>query len=410
MDFFVSTRMQGKRILLGITGSIAAYKSAMLVRLLVKAGAEVRVVMTRSATDFITPLTLSVLSKNDVTTSSHDTSNGHWNNHVELGLWADAFIIAPASANTIGKMANGLTGNHLLDCYLSARCPVFIAPAMDLDMLQHPSVQANLKKLSGFPNHHIIAPAEGELASGLFGEGRMEEPETIFKTVEDFFFANLPLKGKKALVTAGPTHEAIDPVRFIGNRSSGRMGFAIAEELAKRGAEVKLITGPSHLKLKDHSVKRTDVVSADEMLNACMKDFPEMDIIVMSAAVADYKPGEVQDRKISKKNNLNSLSLVSTTDILKSMGDKKRKNQFLVGFALETHDEVSHAKEKLEKKNLDMIVLNSLNDEGAGFEFSTNKVTFIERSGKQQSFALKEKSEVARDLVDMVMHSINRNK
>ncbi len=410
MDFFVSTLMQGKRILLGISGSIAAYKSAVLVRLLVKAGAEVKVVMTPSSTQFIAPLTFSVLSKNDVIVSSHEKSSGHWHNHVDLGMWADAFVIAPASANTIGKMANGLTGNHLLDCYLSARCPVFIAPAMDLDMFAHPSVQANLKVLAGFRNHHIIAPAEGELASGLFGEGRMEEPENIFKVLGDFFFADLPLKGKKALVTAGPTHEAIDPVRFIGNRSSGRMGFAVAEELARRGAEVKLVSGPSSLTLNDHSVIRKNVVSADEMLKACMEEFPEMDIIVMSAAVADYKPEEVQDRKISKKNNLNSLSLVSTTDILKSMGEKKKKNQFLVGFALETHDELAHAKEKLEKKNLDMIVLNSMNDEGAGFDVSTNKVTFIERNGVQKSFSLKPKTEVARDLVDAVMNSLNRKK
>lgn len=409
MDFFISKHMQGKRILLGVTGSIAAYKSAILTRLLIKAGAEVKVIMTRSATDFISPLTLSVLSKNDVVTSSHDPANGHWNSHVELGLWADAFVIAPASANTIGKMANGLTGNHLLDCYLSARCPIFIAPAMDLDMLQHASVQSNLKKLAGFPKHHIISPVEGELASGLFGEGRMEEPEKVFQILEDYFFANLPLRGIKALVTAGPTHEAIDPVRFIGNRSSGRMGFAIAEELAKRGAEVKLVTGPSHLTLNDHSVKRTNVVTAGEMFTECMKEFPQMDVIVMSAAVADYKPLQVQEQKLSKKNNLNSLPLVSTTDILLSMGEKKRNDQFLVGFALETHDELQHAKEKLEKKNLDLIVLNSLNDEGSGFDVSTNKVTFIGRNGREKSFPLKEKTEVARDLVDVVMQSLNKN-
>jgi phosphopantothenoylcysteine decarboxylase/phosphopantothenate--cysteine ligase len=402
--------MQGKRILLGVTGSIAAYKSAVLVRILVKAGAEVKVVMTRAACEFVTPLTFSVLSKNDVFTTSHDSLSGHWNNHVDLGMWADAMVIAPASANTIAKMANGITGSHLLDCYLSARCPVFIAPAMDLDMLQHPAVQMNLKKLASFNKHHIIAPTDGELASGLFGEGRMEEPEKIYKILADFFYADLPLRGKKALVTAGPTYEAIDPVRFIGNRSSGRMGFAIAEELAKRGAEVKLVSGPSHLDLKDRSVQRTNVVTAEEMFSACMKEFPQMDIIVMSAAVADYKPGEIKDQKISKKNNPDSLQLVSTTDILKSMGENKKSNQFLVGFALETHDELEHAKEKLQKKNLDMIVLNSLNDDGAGFEVATNKVTFISRDGTQQETGLKAKTEVARDLIDIVTDSIKQKK
>jgi phosphopantothenoylcysteine decarboxylase/phosphopantothenate--cysteine ligase len=402
--------MQGKRILLGVTGSIAAYKSAMLVRLFIKAGAEVKVVMTKSACDFVTPLTFSVLSKNDVITASHNPATGHWNSHVELGLWADAFVIAPASANTISKMASGMTGDHLLDCYLSARCPVFIAPAMDLDMFQHAAVQSNLKRLSSFEKHHIIAPADGELASGLYGEGRMEEPEKIFSTVEEYFFANLPLRGRKALVTAGPTYEAIDPVRFIGNRSSGRMGFAIAEELAKRGAEVKLVSGPSHLDLKERSVQRLNVVSAEEMYNACMKEFPQMDIIVMSAAVADYKPGDIKDQKISKKNNPDPLQLVSTRDILKSMGENKRGNQYLVGFALETHDELQHAKEKLERKNLDMIVLNSLNDEGAGFEVATNKVTFISRDGKQMESGIKPKTEVARDLVDIVTNSLKIKK
>ena len=400
--------MRGKRILLAITGSIAAYKTAILVRLLIKAGAEVRVVMTDSAKEFITPLTLSVLSGHPVISSSHNPETGEWNNHVEAGLWADAFVIAPASANTMSKMACGIADNHLLTCYLSARCPVFIAPAMDLDMYNHPAVKANLQKLSSFKNHHIISVTDGELASGLTGEGRMEEPEKIFSILEDFFFKNLPLHGMKALVTAGPTYEDIDPVRFIGNRSSGKMGFAIAEELSKRGAIVKLITGPSHLSLKDNSVERTNVKSAEEMYSACMKNFGEMNIIVMSAAVADYKPGDPSSEKISKKNNLLSLSLVPTTDILKSMGDKKKANQFLVGFALETNDELKHAKEKLQEKNLDIIVLNSLNDEGAGFEIDTNKVTIIERSGKEHSYDKKPKEEVARDLVDVLMTSFKK--
>ena len=400
--------MRGKRILLAITGSIAAYKTAILVRLLIKAGAEVRVVMTDSAKEFITPLTLSVLSGHPVISSSHNPETGEWNNHVEAGLWADAFVIAPASANTMAKMACGIADNHLLTCYLSARCPVFIAPAMDLDMYNHPAVKANLQKLSSFKNHHIISVTDGELASGLTGEGRMEEPEKIFSILEDFFFKNLPLHGMKALVTAGPTYEDIDPVRFIGNRSSGKMGFAIAEELSKRGAIVKLITGPSHLSLKDNSVERTNVKSAEEMYSACMKNFGEMNIIVMSAAVADYKPGDPSSEKISKKNNLLSLSLVPTTDILKSMGDKKKANQFLVGFALETNDELKHAKEKLQEKNLDIIVLNSLNDEGAGFEIDTNKVTIIERSGKEHSYDKKPKEEVARDLVDVLMTSFKK--
>ena len=400
--------MRGKRILLGITGSIAAYKSAVLVRLLIKAGAEVRVVMSESAKDFITPLTFSVLTKQPVITSSHKPDTGEWNNHVDAGLWADAFIIAPASANTLAKMANGISDNHLLTCYLSARCPVFIAPAMDLDMFNHPAVKANLQKLTSIKNHHIISTTEGELASGLFGEGRMEEPEKIFGILEDFFFRNLPLRGMKALVTAGPTYEAIDPVRFIGNRSSGKMGFAIAEELSKRGATVKLITGPSILSLNDHSVERTNVKSAEEMYSACMKNFEEMDIIVMSAAVADYKPGETSNEKIVKKNNPLSLSLIPTIDILKSMGEKKKVNQLLVGFALETNDELNHAKEKLGNKNLDIIVLNSLNDEGAGFEISTNKVTIIERSGREHSYDKKPKEEVARDLVDVLMDTIKK--
>ena len=400
--------MKGKRILLGITGSIAAYKSAFLIRLLVKAGADVKVILTESAKDFITPLTVSVLSKNHVMTSSFNPESGEWNNHVEAGLWADVFIIAPASANTLGKMAHGIADNHLLACYLSARCPVFIAPAMDLDMLKHPAVNGNLQTLSAYPNHHIITPAFGELASGLTGEGRMEEPEKIVEILDNHFYGNLPLRGMKALVTAGPTYENIDPVRFIGNRSSGKMGFAIAEELSRMGAEVKLISGPTHLSLNDQSVERTDVKTADEMHSACMKEFEKMDIIVMSAAVADFRTADESTEKIKKKNSALTLSLVPTTDILKSMGEKKRKNQLLIGFALETTNELANAKEKLANKNLDLIVLNSLNDEGAGFDVSTNKVTFIEKSGQEHSFGVKPKTEVARDLVKIIMNSFKK--
>lgn len=400
--------MEGKKILLGITGSIAAYKSAILIRFLVKAGADVKIVMTESAKEFITPLTLSVLSKHPVISVSHNPESGEWNNHIDASVWADVFIIAPASANTLAKMANGIADNHLLTCYLSARCPVFIAPAMDLDMFKNPTVKENLQKLSSFKNHHLISVTEGELASGLFGEGRMEEPEKIFRILENFFSNTMPLRGMKALVTAGPTYEAIDPVRFIGNRSSGKMGFAIAEELSKRGAKVTLVTGPSNLLLNDKAVIRTNVKSAEEMYNACMKNFEDMDIIVMSAAVADYKPGEESLKKIVKKNNPLSLSLIPTTDILKSMGEKKSANQLLVGFALETDNELNHAREKLKNKNLDIIVLNSLNDEGAGFEVSTNKVTIIERSGKEHSYVKKPKEEVAIDLVNVLLDTIKR--
>lgn len=394
--------VKGKKILLGITGSIAAYKSALLVRLLVKEGAEVKVLMTSSARDFITPLTMSVLSKNPVISEYYDPADGSWNNHVELGLWADALVIAPASANTLAKMANGLVDNVLLATYLSARCPVFIAPAMDLDMWKHPATQSNLDRLKSF-GHHLISPATGELASGLHGEGRMEEPENIFKALNDFFLTGLPLKGKKALVTAGPTYESIDPVRFIGNRSSGMMGYRIAEELSRQGAEVKLVSGPSHEQIRTNSVSKVDVESAEEMYNACMDAFDNSDIIVMAAAVADYRPANISEVKIKKSNNEQPLTLIPTQDILKKMGEKKRIGQFLVGFALETNDELKHAKEKLTRKNLDLVVLNSLRDEGAGFKVNTNKVTIIDRSGNETRFDLKSKSEVAKDVVNEIV-------
>ena len=395
--------MRGKKILLGITGSIAAYKSALLVRLLVKAGAEVKVVMTRAAIDFITPLTLSTLSKNPVYSEYANQETGEWSNHVELGLWADAFVIAPASANTISKMANGVCDNLLLAVYLSAKCKVFFAPAMDLDMHKHPATQENIARLVSFGNQ-LISATSGELASGLHGEGRMEEPELIIDALEKYFNADLPLKGKKALVTAGPTFEAIDPVRFIGNRSSGKMGYAIAEELATQGANVLLVSGPGNLSVINSRITRVDIESAEEMLNACMKDFSEKDIIVMSAAVADYKPADVASEKLKKKNNEMPLPLIPTQDILALMGEKKGKKQFIVGFALETENELENAKGKLQKKNLDLVVLNSLKDEGAGFNHDTNKITIIDKKGSEYNFGLKSKQEVARDIVSTIIN------
>ena len=397
--------MRGKKILLGITGSIAAYKSALLVRLLVKAGAEVKVVMTRAAIDFITPLTLSTLSKNPVYSEYANQETGEWSNHVELGLWADAFVIAPASANTISKMANGVCDNLLLAVYLSAKCKVFFAPAMDLDMHKHPATQENIARLVSFGNQ-LISATSGELASGLHGEGRMEEPELIIDALEKYFNADLPLKGKKALVTAGPTFEAIDPVRFIGNRSSGKMGYAIAEELAMQGADVLLVSGPGNLSVINSRITRVDIESTEEMLNACMKDFSEKDIIVMSAAVADYKPADVASEKLKKKNNEMPLPLIPTQDILALMGEKKGKKQFIVGFALETENELENAKGKLQKKNLDLVVLNSLKDEGAGFNHDTNKITIIDKKGSEYNFGLKSKQEVAKDLVNLIITNI----
>jgi phosphopantothenoylcysteine decarboxylase/phosphopantothenate--cysteine ligase len=396
--------LSGKRILLGVSGSIAAYKSAILVRLLIKSGAEIKVVMTASAHDFITPLTLSTLSKNPVLT--HFTKEqGEWNNHVELGLWADAFVIAPTSANTLAKMVNGICDNLLLAAYLSARCPVFFAPAMDLDMLQHPSTKQNIEKLVSWGNY-LIHPTHGELASGLVGTGRMAEPEEILASLEEFFNEK-PLKGKKALVTAGPTHEAIDPVRFISNHSTGKMGFAIAEQLAEQGAAVTLITGPTYLSKDLKGIKVVSVNSADEMYDASIASFKDADISVLSAAVADYKPIQKADQKIKKKDDTLTLELVKTKDIAAELGKQKTNGQLIVGFALETENEKSHAEKKLTSKNFDLIVLNSLNDKGAGFGHDTNKITIIDSNKKSQEFNLKSKKEVARDIVTMIIKHLH---
>jgi phosphopantothenoylcysteine decarboxylase/phosphopantothenate--cysteine ligase len=393
--------LSGKRIVVGVTGSIAAYKSALLVRLLVKSGAEVKVVMTASALDFITPLTLATLSKNPVHSSFSEKNTGEWNNHVELGLWANAFVIAPASANTISKMAHGLCDNLLLAVYLSARCPVFFAPAMDLDMLQHPSTQKNIGLLQQFGNH-LIDPTHGELASGLIGTGRMAEPEEIVAHLEKFLTDNLPLKGKKALVTAGPTHEALDPVRFIGNNSSGKMGYAIAEELASQGADVTLVSGPTYLAAPAYmKIKRVN--SAEEMYNECMSVFPSMDITVLSAAVADYKPAVKADQKIKKSTDSLQIDLVKTKDIAAELGKLKKDGQFTVGFALETENEKTNAEKKIQSKNFDLIVLNSLNDKGAGFSYDTNKISILDRAGKIKEFSLKQKKEVATDIVKAII-------
>ena len=394
--------LTNKNILLGVCGSIASYKSAALTRILVKARANVRIVMTRDACNFITPLTLSTLSKNPVLTEYFDPKTGSWNNHVELGLWADIMIIAPATANTLAKFANGICDNLLSAVYLSAKCPVYFAPAMDLDMWKHPATQKNINSLLSYGNV-MIKPAFGELASGLTGEGRMAEPEEIIAFIGDDLKKKLPLRGKKALVTAGPTYEAIDPVRFIGNHSSGKMGYAIAEELSALGANVTLISGPSALKLSDKSINKIDVSSAEEMLEASLSNFPGTDISILSAAVADYRPKEVSTLKIKKDSSAFELELVKTSDILATLGKEKKAGQILVGFALETDNEVANAIKKLENKNLDFIVLNSLNDEGGAFKNDNNKITIIDRNHNQENFDLKPKNEVAADICKKVL-------
>lgn len=394
--------MEGRKIILGITGSIAAYKAAVLTRLLVKEGAEVKVIMTESAKDFITPLTLATLSKHPVLTEFVKNQAGEWNNHVELGLWADAMVIAPASANTLAKMAHGECDNLLLAVYLSARCPVFIAPAMDLDMLQHPSTKRNLDTLKDY-GVLTIDPAHGELASGLVGVGRLAEPEEIVERLRAFFNEKKKLSNKRALVTAGPTHEALDPVRFIGNNSSGKMGFAIAESLANQGAKVTLVTGPTHLTMSHPGIEVKRVTSAQEMYEACQKVFKDADITVLSAAVADYRPAQTAPQKIKKTEQDLAIQLVKTPDIAAELGKQKKNGQRIVGFALETENEESNAKKKIEAKNFDLIVLNSLNDSGAGFGHDTNKISVINRKGEIQKFSLKSKKDVAADIVNAIV-------
>ena len=401
--------LTGKKIILGVCGSIASYKAAHLVRLLLKAGAEVQVVMTKDALSFITPLTLATLSKKPVLIDYFVPETGEWNNHVDLGLWADMLLIAPASANTLGKMATGICDNLLLATYLSAKCQVYFAPAMDLDMWKHPSTTQNVKQLQSYGNI-LIQPNAGELASGLIGEGRMAEPEEIVTLLQQELKKKLPLAGKKALVTAGPTYEAIDPVRFIGNHSSGKMGFAIAEELYQLGADVTLISGPTALTLSSKTIKRIDVVTAEDLLEATLAEFSEADITIMSAAVADYKPEQVADQKIKKKEQAFSLNLIKTTDILAELGNKKRSDQVLVGFALETENELTNASEKLIKKNLDLIVLNSLNDKGAGFKSDLNKITILDKQLKAETFVLKPKKEVAQDICQKILAVIPHEK
>ncbi|WP_438424481.1 bifunctional phosphopantothenoylcysteine decarboxylase/phosphopantothenate--cysteine ligase CoaBC [Aquimarina macrocephali] len=394
--------ISGKKILIGVTAGIAAYKTASLVRLFIKSGAEVKVIMTPAAKDFVTPLTLSTLSKNPVHSSFFDDEdeNAVWNNHVDLGLWADFMIIAPATANTLSKMATGNSDNLLLATYLSAKCPVYFAPAMDLDMYNHPSTHQTFKTLQEFGN--IMIPAEsGELASGLIGQGRMAEPSTIIEFVEKDILDKLPLKGKQVLITAGPTYEAIDPVRFIGNHSSGRMGIELAKTAANLGAQVTLVLGPSALKIDHTLIHVVNVISAKDMYEAVVSVYSDCDIAIASAAVADYRPKNISDQKIKKADTEFSIKLERTNDILKWMGAEK-KNQFLVGFALETENEEENAKNKLKNKNLDLIVLNSLNDKGAGFKGQTNKVTLINHKLEIKAFDLKTKSEVAQDIFNEI--------
>ena len=396
--------LKNKHIILGITGSIAAYKAAYLIRGLVKKGAEVQVVITPSGKEFITPLTLSTLSSHPVISEFFSNRDGTWNSHVDLGLWADAMLIAPASASSIGKMAHGIADNMLITTYLSCKAPVFVAPAMDLDMFAHPSTQHNLELLRSYGNR-IIEPASGELASHLVGKGRMEEPDRIIEVLEAYFAAQQTLQHKKILITAGPTYEKIDPVRFIGNYSSGKMGFALAEACAERGAEVTLVAGPVSLGTHHPLIQRINVESADEMYQAAMAAFPASDAAILCAAVADYRPEQVATQKLKRETEGEmTLHLVPNKDIAASLGAIKRKEQVLVGFALETNDEAAHAADKLRRKNLDFIVLNSLRDAGAGFRCDTNKITLLNQSGDSKAFPLKSKQEVAADIVDELVN------
>lgn len=395
--------LKGKHIILGITGSIAAYKAAYIIRGLVKKGAEVQVVITPSGKEFITPLTLATLSSHPVISEFFSNRDGTWNSHVDLGLWADVMLIAPATASTIGKMANGIADNMLVTTYLSCKAPVFVAPAMDLDMFAHPTTQQNLDRLRSFGNR-IIEPASGELASHLVGKGRMEEPDKIIEVLEEFFSEQQELKGKKIVITAGPTYEKIDPVRFIGNYSSGKMGYALAEACANRGAEVILVSGPVSLSTHHPSIKRIDVESADEMYEATVHAFQEANAAILCAAVADYRPENKAEQKIKReKDEELLLRLVANKDIAAALGSMKKDGQVLVGFALETQNGVQHATGKLERKNLDFIVLNSLSDAGAGFRCDTNKVSILERNGLITEYALKSKTEVAGDIVNKLV-------
>lgn len=398
--------MKGKKIVLGITGSIAAYKAAILIRGLIKKGAEVQVVITPSGKEFITPITLSALTGKPVISEFFSQRDGTWHSHVDLGLWADAMVIAPATASTIGKMANGIADNMLITTYLSMKAPVFVAPAMDLDMFAHPSTQKNLDILRSYGNH-IIEPAEGELASHLVGKGRMEEPERIIEVLEAFFAQQQDLQGKKIVITAGPTYEKIDPVRFIGNYSSGKMGFALAEECASRGAEVILVSGPVTLKTQHPHIRRIDVESAAQMYEAAREAYTDAHAGILCAAVADFTPDTVADHKIKREKDDLVLHLKPTHDIAASLGEMKKESQVLVGFALETHDEQANAQGKLERKNLDFIVLNSLNDKGAGFQVDTNKITLIDRNAHTH-FPLKSKKEVACDIIDRLAACFTR--
>ena len=401
--------VKGKHIILGITGSIAAYKAAYLLRLLIKQGAEVQVVMTPAGKEFITPVTLSSLSGKPVVSEFFTANTGEWHSHVDLGLWADAMIIAPATASTIGKMANGIADNMLVTTYLSCKAPVFVAPAMDLDMYAHASTQRNLELLKSYGNH-IIEPATGELASHLTGKGRMEEPERIVAVLDRFFDSTQPLRGKRVVITAGPTYEKIDPVRFIGNYSSGKMGFALAEACAQAGAEVVLVAGPVSLSERHAAIRRIDVESAEEMYRATVAEYDRADIAIMCAAVADYAPETVSDVKLKRTLEERVLRLKPNPDIAAELGRRKRTGQLLVGFALETNEEESNARAKMEKKNLDFIVLNSLRDAGAGFRCDTNKVTVIGREGSSVEIPCKPKAEVAADIVDILARYISGEK
>jgi len=398
-------RLEGKHIILGITGSIAAYKAAYLLRGLVKEGAEVQVVMTPAAKEFITPVTMSALSGRPVASDFFAANDGTWHSHVDMGQWADLMLVAPVTAATLGKMAHGIADNLLVTTYMSAKCPVFVAPAMDLDMFKHPSTLRNLDVLRSFRNV-ILEPGEGELASGLHGKGRMQEPEQLVEEVVRFFHSKKKLLNKKVLVTAGPTYEKIDPVRFIGNYSSGKMGFALAEELASQGAQVVLVTGPVALQLTNPNIQRLDVESAREMHEVCLTHFPEMDAAVMCAAVADYRPKQMANKKMKRQAHEMCIDLEATADIAASLGKLKTSRQLLVGFALETNDEEQNALGKLQKKNLDFIVLNSLQDQGAGFGVDTNKITILSKDNNVQVFELKNKAEVAVDIVEKLTQEL----